>query len=56
MYLVDIKHDAELTYMWSSGTVVIDHVNMTLSIRSSQTGVDFLNTSLTFYDCSAHRS
>jgi len=34
----------------------VDHINMTLSIRSSQTGIDFLDTSLTFFDCSAHRS
>jgi len=34
----------------------LDHVNLSLSIRSSQTQVNFLNTSLTFYDCSVHRS
>jgi len=28
-------------------TCCLDHINMTLTIRSSQTGVDFLNTNLT---------
>jgi len=39
-----------------ASVVLLDHINVTLSIRSSQTGVDFLDTSLTFYDCTAHRS
>lgn len=33
-----------------------DHINMTLSIRSVQTGVDFVDTTVTFFDCSQHKS
>lgn len=36
--------------------LITDHINMTLSIRSTQTSVDFIETSLTFFDCSKHAS
>ena len=36
--------------------VVADHVNVTLYIRSTRTNVSFVDTKLTFFDCTRHVS
>jgi len=37
-------------------TTVADHVNVTLSIKSTRTNVSFVDTKLVFFDCSRHAS